>query len=431
MNNRIKKRNLITKNSIFVLMYLPLCLFANCKQNSNESLDQIANKEQRESILGEEVDSLFIEKLSKKELLPFKENNKIGFKNKSGNIIMEAKYDVILGVKGPEFFLNTYGTDEFLDENVLIVGNKSGEGENGDYLFGLIDIKGNEIIKPSFQLAGDPSSLCCYSVYITNGLLGVYFPMQNEETENRPLSFVSPKGEIFNFPTYTAPRPITDNLIRVEKNRKYGVVTKDGQLIIPVIYDGVQLNSYSQTLLEVCNGCRQINSNSEETCGSGDSFEDNFVSGKHGLLDKNGNIVVPLKYEAILLYNKIVLLNSGGKIKTSKSGVFSSCEYFSGGEWILYNPQTNVYSQTNYKSFRVLYDSDFLAVSKEDSKGVFWETEDTKTKWGVINEDGEEILPVKYSEIHIDNENKNRIIAKSGTKEEIFLIEGKSLKKIK
>lgn len=410
------------KHYIFLLL-LSITAFSSCSQNNTDSsaepVDQIESKDYSFT------DSLFLAKLNSKGLFPFEKNEKFGFKDKSGNIIVEAKYDIIPGIEKNSF---TYGLYEFLEERSLLVGIKSNISVNdGDeyintldqeHVYGLIDINGKELVKPSFELIVHPDHYSEDVVFFEEGLLGVYFPKQKKIN-----TFMNSKGEIFDLSIYTSAKPINSNLIRVEKNGNYGVVTKQGELKVPIIYDGVQVNSNlildDKSLIEVCNDCRWINST--ELCGSGDDATDRFVKGKHGIVDENGSIIIPLAYEAILTTNKVAFLNKGGKIILDRD-----CDFFVGGQWEIYDSKMNKHTKTKFKAL-VELNTNLFAVNLEEQIS----DNSSKGKWGIINSEGKEILPLKYDSIYIDydDNNNNKIIAEIGDNKEVFIWNGKKLTK--
>lgn len=384
------------------------------------------------------VDSLFIEKLHNKGLFTYEKNKKIGFKDKIGKIIVEAKYDIVPGVIN--YGWHAYGTQprEFLDANTLLVGIKNEQKstssiendttslslEYTDFLFGLIDLSGKELIEPSFGIIQHPELI--YSEpcsFYENGLLGVFYPNKMPNS----ILFLNANGTFYDFSDYNAARSIDGNLIRVEKDGKYGVASKTGEVKIPIIYDGIQLSFCTKPneskLIQVCTDCRQINT--EELCGSGDWVQDKFVKGKHGLVDENGTFEIPLKYESIVCLKNIAFLNDGGEIR-----LHYDCDELFGGSWEMYDPTTGVHSKTDYKTFYVL-NSDLTAVNSMeqheiDSLGN--DNESTEGKWGIINNSGIELLPLKYSSVYLDEEGK--VVATIGGDQEIYIWSGNKLKKL-
>jgi len=433
------------KNYNILLLFLFVSAISSCTQNIEKNQQEKTNKNTSEDW---NTDSLFQAKLNAKGLFPFEEKGKIGFKDKSGKIMVQAKYDIIPGIKAENFYLFDIPWFDFLEDNTLLVGiEKNSERdeyyyENGnlrinsirDYNFGLINITGKEIVEPSFELIVHPNIYSESYSFFEEKLLGVYFPKNKKKN-----IFMNSRGEIFDLSAYEDARPIDNNLIRVEKKGKYGVVTKQGELKVPIIYDGVQVNSNliseGKRLIEVCNDCRWINST--ELCGSGDDVTDRFVKGKHGIVDENGNIIIPLAYESILTSNKVAFLNKRGKIILD-----GDCDLFVGGEWEIYESKTNKYTKTKYKAIIQLnsygfnldktlieLNSKLFVVNLEEQKPNDFES--SKGKWGLINEEGKEILPLKYSSISLDDENSNKIIARIGDVEEVFILNGLTLSKVK
>jgi len=414
------------KNHNIMLLFIFVFAVSSCAQNNENNSKEITSKNTSEDW---NIDSLFQEKLNAKGLFSFVKNNKIGFKDKSGNIIVEAKYDIVPGIKnGPFYGLHLF---DFLKDNTFLVGIEKNQhegyyDENGTmrfstfsgYEFGLIDVHGRELVKPSFELIVHPNYYSEDMPFFEEGWLGVYFPK-----EKKINNFINSKGEILDLSMYNSAKPIDNSLIRVEKNKKFGIVSKNGELNVPIIYDGIQVNSNliinGKRLIEVCNGCRWINST--ELCGSGDYVVDGFVKGKHGIIDENGKIVIPLAYESILSSSKVLFLNKGGKIILD-----GGCDLFVGGQWEIYDPITNNFSKTKYKAIDEL-NSTLFAVNLEEQTS----SDSSKGKWGLINEMGKEILPLKYSSISLDYEDPTKITAQIGDVVEVFIWNGSEINKVK
>lgn len=447
------------KNSkpIFILMVFA-CFLNSCNQISDSQQKNPEQATQENSY----ADSLFLNALNAKGLFPFEQNDKVGFKDKTGTIIVDAMYDIVPGIKGDGYF---YAIPEFLEDNSILIGirntNKRKDLSEGEYLFGLIALNGKEIIKPSFHFVPDPDNYGAFSYFYKEGVLGVYFPKQEDKT-----IFINTKGELIDLSEYESARPISKDLFRVNKKGKCGVVNKNGQIKIPIIYDGVQVDSYlskgDKKIIEVCNNCRQI-----ETGGSGDYIWDYYIGGKHGLVEENGDVIVPLEYEKIFLAKNIAFLNRGAKIKKEE---YDEGEFLSGGKWEMYDPSTNKYSKTKYKEF-VTLNSTLVAVNFEEqpSPSSFYNDDSFVGKWGIINGVGEEIiplkyeqilydihneeskiiivrnkgkfgvinlkgeelLPLKYADIQIDSYNNHKITARIGDVEEVFVLDGFHLKQLK
>jgi hypothetical protein len=413
------------KNYKILLFFLFSSIVSCIAQNNDKNAQEIKEVDYSE-YWG--TDSIFQEKLNAKGLFPFENKDKVGFKDKSGKIIIDAIYDIIPGVKNGQTFGETYDIHlfDFLEENTLLVGiqkNQNDEDLNKpeflslcaeEYFFGLININGKVLIEPSFQLIAHPDIYSQPVIYIEESLLGIYFPKQNKEN-----IFLNAKGEIFDLSVYSFVKAIDNNLFRIEKNEKFGIVTKQGEPKVPIGYDGIQVNSNlifnDNRLIQVCNGCQFYD---EGRMGSGDTFFDLFVKGKHGLIDENGKIIIPLAYESIVSSNKVAFVNKGGKVTK-----FNDEDLFVGGQWEIYDPNSNKFSKTNYKTLIPLISELFMvSVGEQTSWNEF------TSKVGLINEDGKEILSMKYTNISVMNDNE--IIGYIGEIQEIFIWDGKELTKI-
>lgn len=412
------------KNYKILIFFLFSSILSCFAQNNDKNTQEIKEVDYSE-YWG--TDSIFQEKLNAKGLFPFENKDKVGFKDKSGKIIIDAIYDIIPGVKNGQTFGETYDIHlfDFLEENTLLVGiqkNQNDEDLNKpeflslcaeEYYFGLINVNGTILIEPSFQLIAHPDIYSQPVIYIEESLLGIYFPKQNKEN-----IFLNAKGEIFDLSVYSFVKAIDNNLFRVEKNEKFGIVTKHGEPKVPIVYDGIEVNSNlifnDNRLIQVCNGCRFYD---EGAMGPGDGFYDNFVKGKHGIIDENGKIIIPLAYESIVSSNKVAFVNKGGKVTK-----LNDEDLFVGGQWEIYDPSTNKFTKTNYKTLKP-FNSKFFMVSAGEQTS--WD--EFSNKVGLINEDGKEVLSMKYTNISITYDNK--IIGYIGEIQEIFIWDGIALTK--
>ena len=87
-------------------------------------------------------------------------------------------------------------------------------------------------------------------------------------------------------------------MARVKQNGKWGVVDNKGGIVVPFIYD--DLNLFSEGLARV------------------------KLNGKYGFIDKAGNIVVPIIYDYTgtwFSYGKVEVRRNGETYNINKQGV--------------------------------------------------------------------------------------------------------------
>jgi hypothetical protein len=246
--------------------------------------------------------------------------DKCGFVNsEEGEEITEIKYDFSLDV-----YLNHIDYS-FLYEDKEMAKVKL----NGKY--GFIDDQGIELVPAIYDSARG----------FNHGLVAVYL--------NGKWGFVDKWNNIkipFKY-DYAAAFDETNEdicLARVGIKDKRGYIDKDGQEIIPIIYDDI--DEFVEGICEA------------------------KLNDKRGVFDQFGREIVPIQYDYIRI-------NSWGKfpIKVKK-----------GGKWGFYNRHGKRITPINYDEAGH-FDSRLTMVSREG-------------KYGYINEDGVEIVPLMFEDAY-------------------------------
>lgn len=166
------------------------------------------------------------------------------------------------------------------------------------------------------------------------------------------------------------------NLIFLFKGDSMGVMDLKGQIIVPQIYSAIIYDKFSDMLMVRLG---------EETK-------------LYGALDKNGKIVIPVRYEYLYGFRDgISIAELNGKY-----GIIDKCE----NEVVPFKYNTYKEIKTIYSQRRKDIISPKKYTSKYEEKKVYPERRFRYMgKWGLLNRDGEKILDYKYSDIIDRNTN--------------------------
>lgn len=167
----------------------------------------------------EEIDSL----TSKEGELLVKQNEKYGIINIKGNTLVKTQYD--------EISIDKYYTEQEQYKNAgYIVAVKTEDG----YRYGYVNKNGKEILKPEYNEISRITEIKdedkIYLIAAKNGQYGVY---------ERNKEIIKNEYQSIDFDA-------TDNLLIIERNKKFGVANLDGEIKIPIEY---MRNRYNRNLL--------------------------------------------------------------------------------------------------------------------------------------------------------------------------------------
>ena len=245
------------------------------------------------------------------DTLPYKEGElivkqeeKYGIINIKGNNLVKIEYE---NISADGYYTET---DEYKYAG-YIVSLKTDEG----YRYGYVNINGKEILKPEYneitritQILDDENA---YLITAKNGQYGIY---KNEEKiiENEFQSIRYDK---------------TNNIVVVEKSKKYGVCSLDGESIIPVKYDQIDITGIylyaknEQGTVVLDNKGNQVNIDVNIAILNTDNEKYKIkINNKNGTLysviDKNNKEVIEEKYNYIeyLFDDYFIVSNKEGKL---------------------------------------------------------------------------------------------------------------------
>jgi len=160
-------------------------------------------------------------------------------------------------------------------------------------------------------------------------------------------AIIDTKGKwIVPFGRFNRIDDLVNNRIAVKNGHKWGFIDRDGKIIVPLKYNRV--HSFSEGLAVV------------------------RIGQKHGCIDVNGNIIIPLMYD---------------EIGISSQGLMTAQK---GDKWGYINHNNEVVIPFRYKGARAFGSSDYL-------KGTALAI--GEGGYGIIDRDGNTIIPFKYDNL--------------------------------
>ena len=150
----------------------------------------------------------------------------------------------------------------------------------------------------------------------------------------------------------------SEGLARVENNGKCGFIDKTGNIVIPLEFDADRYSDFSEGLALVYKGGQYANASQRIMEG-----------GKCGFIDATGKIVVPFEYDNATEFSEgLAIVEKNGK------------------QYII-DINGTIVANLNYCYDRIAAFSDGLAsVMKEERPGY--------SDWGFIDKTGKEVIPV-------------------------------------
>ena len=234
-----------------------------------------------------------------------KQNEKYGVINIKGNKLIKIEYDKIE--------VDGYYEESGYKYAGYIISNTTEEG----YRYGYIDYKGKLVLEPEYnelsRIVEISDNENAYLLCAKNGQFGV---MKNEK-EIVPNEYQSIEYDENN------------QLLVVEKSKKYGISTLEGNLIVPVQYNSIDITGiylYAQneqgTTVYNSNGTEaNIDTNMAILNTENEKYKiriDNTNGTKYGVIGKDGEQIIEEKYNYIeYLYDRYFIVSD----ENSKLGV--------------------------------------------------------------------------------------------------------------
>lgn len=283
----------------------------------------------------DEIDSLAY----KEGELSVKQNEKYGVINIKGNKLVEIKYDKIA--------VDEYYTDENRYQYAgYIVSITTQEG----YRYGYLDYKGKEILNTEYnnisRITEIQDNENSYLICAKNGQYGI---IKNEDLI---------LGNEYQSIRYDD----TNKVFVIEKSKKYGIVNLDGNEIIPVQYDQIDITGiylYAQdeqgTIVYDSNGIQtNIDPNISILNTSNEKYKikiNNKDGTKYGVINQEEKQVIEEKYNYIkyLYDNYFIVSHENGKLG-------------------IVDDKDTIIVERNYDSLQKIQDTDLIQATLAGSK---------------------------------------------------------------
>ena len=317
------------------------------------------------------------------EGLPYKEGEllvklegKYGVINNKGNNLVEPEYDQIT--------VDNYTTEEEGYKRAgYIVSNTTEDG----YRYGYIDIDGNVLLEPEYtEISRITNIKDDNNIYLIVAQNGQYGMVKNQEpiikNEYQSISYNS-----------------ESNTLTLEKTKRYGVATLDGEVIIPTEFaqiDSTGIYIYATdvdgnvTAYKEDGNPAEIDSNVYILNTENENYQikiDNEQGSSYSILNQAGEQITKQNYSYInyLYDNYFIVSVTGGKvgvINDKEEPVieiqYDSIEKVEGTDYILTRLSQNSSTQLYDKNFKQLCEMTNAIIKKENDYIKLYNNTETK-----------------------------------------------------
>ena len=348
-----------------------------------------------------------------KNLLTYEKDEKIGLINLEGKVIAEPIYESIQGLpykegellvqlEGKYGVINNKGSylvnpeyDQITVDNYTteedgykhagyIVSNTT---ENG-YRYGYVDINGNVLLEPEYtevsRIINIKDNDNIYLIVAQNGQYGMF--KNQEQIIGNEYQSISYNSE--------------SNTLTLEKTRRYGMATLDGEVVIPVEFAQVDSTGKYIYTTDVDGNVKvyqedgnpaEIDSNVYILETENENYQikiDNSQGSVYSILNKNGEQITAQNYSYInyLYDNYFIVSVTGGKVGVINDKEepiieiqYDSIEKVEGTDYIITRLSENSSTQLYDKNFKELCEMTNAIVQTEENYVKVYN--DTETKY--------------------------------------------------
>lgn len=330
----------------------------------------------------ESVEAIAINPLSsivpfEKETLKYKDGNLYGLITLDGKKLLPAEYEEITNIDYKEGYLKV---------------KKEG-------LYGVVNILGKTIIKPQYFDINSDGYYSDKNKYENSG-----FILQLKTDEGYKFGYADNKGKVLFECNYNEIYRITENLdektsyLISSLNGKYGLI-RDDKPILDNQFDSIEYDNNTNLIVV-------------------------DKSNKQGVYNLQGENIIPIEYDSINIggdyinatkdNNREVFGTDGNRIQTT----FANHQKVSNDYYIIIdeNNNYNIADSSNH----LLLQQQYLYIEYYNND-LFIVTQGTNS--GIINSNGNVVVPIKYNSLQ-RIENKNLIIATTAQNNKVDLING-------
>ncbi|PWJ41880.1 WG repeat-containing protein [Sediminitomix flava] len=315
-----------------------------------------------------------------KGLAVFRNDKKFGVINAKGEVVVKPTYVSISNLEDGLFRVKNedglWGAINSKGQNIIpFKYNEMGSFKNGkayvieDGLFGLVNNKGHLLFSPQID--------CDFMGEFKNGIAPIYKGKYTINRGKEPVvryrtqGFIKENGQILVEPVYSSINKFEEiwaakrGIARIVKGRSIGYINYNGNIVLDAIYERVE--------------------NYEEVWAENRGLARVKKDGLIGFVDYNGNEVLPIRYQGVTEDFKQVWKAQSGLAKAKMN---------------------DRYGFLNYKGDVVI---PFAYTSVSDPKGGIIIVEQDG-KWGAVDEQNKEILPIKYSGVKFIENTKPQLL---------------------
>lgn len=317
-----------------------------------------------------------------------KEGNKVGWVDYAGKEIIPCIYDSTDRYR-------SYISLEDENQYIIVCLNKK---------YGIFNLKGKVILELEHDRVYKLDSLWCSCI-------------------NNKMALFAEDGRRLTPHKYDNLSDFMGNILKVEADGKFGFINKEGQEVVPIIYDNVEISSQGNyVILSLKENSCMVSSDGKEICqlkydtidaineevGLAKVYRNNY----YGFIDTKGNEVIPLKYcYAENFIKEYAKVKSSIGFDSNQYGLINAkgeevvpLQYNWVGDFV--NVDLGIIMVQDEKNVGIydLFNRKELIAPKYSSCGKYsdgWLAVKSRGKWGFVDLEGN---PLDYEWLKVKNE---------------------------